>query len=127
MLAEPPAQLGDVRRQDRLMAPEAAREFLRAQRTAHVATVGPDGWPYVIPLVFVCEGGDILYLHTGAHQGHFRRNVQATPRICLEVSEIGPLHPGKPYACNSALVHTSVVSFGPVRIEEAAERKSWFF
>jgi nitroimidazol reductase NimA-like FMN-containing flavoprotein (pyridoxamine 5'-phosphate oxidase superfamily) len=94
MVAEPPAQLGDVRRQDRL---------------------------------FVYEGGDLLYLHTGAHQGHFLRNVQATPRICLEVSEIGPLHPGKPYACNSALVYTSVVAFGPVRIEEAAERKSRFF
>ena len=124
---KPTATIGDVRRRDRLMAPADACEFLRGQRTAHVATVGPYGWPYVIPLAFVYEGGDVLYLHTGSHEGHFLRNFRADPRLCLEVSEIGPLHPGRPYACNSALVYTSVVAFGPARIEEAPARKSWFF
>jgi uncharacterized protein len=73
--------------------------------------------------------GDLLYLHTGDHQGHFLTNAQNNPRICVEVSEIGDLHRGKPYACNSALVYTSVVVFGSVRIlhgPESREKKQWF-
>ncbi len=34
---------------------------------------------------------------------------------------------GKPYACNSALVYTSVVAFGHVRIVEDDETETWFF
>ena len=80
-------------------------------------------------LVYIYEGGDLLYLHTGDHQGHFLTNVQNNPQICVEVSEIGDLHRGKPYACNSALVYTSVVVFGPVQIlhgAESREKKQWF-
>lgn len=94
------------------MDADEARRFLREQHVAHVATTGADGWPYVIPLVYIYEGGAALYLHTGAKRGHFLANVQERPRICLEVSEIGPLHPGKPYACNSALVYASVTLRG---------------
>ena len=109
------------------MPPEEARRFLAAQHVAHVATIGADGWPYAIPLVFIYEGGDILYLHTGAHRGHFLANVEAAPRICLEVSERGPLHAGRPYACDSSLVYTSVVAFGGVCQITDPAKKSWFF
>ena len=94
---------------------------------AQVATVDPQGWPYVIPLVYIYEGEDILYLHTGAHKGHFLTNIQHGPCICLQVSEIGPFHPGKPCACNSALVFTSVVVFGKIRIINDREEKVWVF
>jgi nitroimidazol reductase NimA-like FMN-containing flavoprotein (pyridoxamine 5'-phosphate oxidase superfamily) len=95
--------------------------------TAHVGTVDANGWPYVVPLVYVYEDGDFLYLHTGSHQGHFLTNVQRDPRICVEVSEIGPLHKGKRFACDSALVYSSVIVFGPVRIlYHDRQKKSWF-
>jgi hypothetical protein len=43
------------------------------------------------------------------------------------VSEIGPLHKGKQFACDSALVYTSVIVFGAVRIlYHDREKKSWF-
>lgn len=35
------------------MADADAREFLRGHMTAHVGTVDADGWPYVLPLVYV--------------------------------------------------------------------------
>ena len=35
----------------------------------------------------------------------------------VEVSEIGDLHRGRPYACNFALVYTGVIVFGPVNIQ----------
>jgi uncharacterized protein len=118
---------GRMFRSKRQMPDAEARDFLRAGLTAHVGTVNSDGGPYVVPLVYVYEDGDLLYLHTGAHQGHFLTNVQRDPRICVEVSDIGPLHKGKRFACDSALVYSSVIVFGPVRIlYHDREKKSWF-
>ncbi len=120
---------GRMHRNQRLMPDAEAREFLRKQKIAHVGTVDAAGWPYVVPLVYIYESGDKLYLHTGDHQGHFLSNLQQNPRICVEVAEIGPLHRGKPYACNSALVYTSVVVFGSVRVlhgPDSRQMKTWF-
>lgn len=118
---------GRMFRAKRQLPDEEAREFLRRGRTAHVGTAAADGWPYVVPLVYIYEQGDLLYLHTGSHQGHFLTNVQRDPRICVEVSDIGPLHQGKRFACDSALVYSSVITFGPVRIlYHDREKKSWF-
>ena len=120
---------GCMYRERRLMPPQETTEFLRRQKVANVGTVDANGRPYVVPLVYIYEGGDLLYVHTGDHQGHFLANVQNNPQICVEVSEIGDLHRGKPYACNSALVYTSVVAFGPVQIlhgPQSRQRKQWF-
>jgi len=118
---------GQMYRAKRLMSDNDAKQFLRAHKVAHVGTVDALGWPYVVPLVYVYEDGDILYLHTGDHQGHFLTNVQHNPRICVEVGEMNAVHRGKPYACNSALVYASVIVFGGVRIVEDREKKTWFF
>ena len=118
-----------LRRQDRLLAEAEARELIASTYCGRLATITADGWPYVVPLVYVYEGGDLLYLHTGDHQGHFLTNLQSNFRICVEVSEIGDLHRGMPYACNSALVYTSVIVFGPVKIltgPESRDKKAWF-
>lgn len=118
---------GQMRRARRLMPDAAARAWLREQRVLHVATIDEDGWPYIIPLVFVYLGEEFLYFHTGAGDGHFLRNIRRHPVVCVEASEIGPLHPGRPYACNSALVYTSVIAWGRVRIVEDEATKIWFF
>ncbi|MGH9534363.1 MAG: pyridoxamine 5'-phosphate oxidase family protein [Terriglobales bacterium] len=125
-VAPPMGRRSQMYRAKRQMSDAEAREFLRQQKIANVGTVDPDGWPYVVPLVYIYEGGERLYVHTGAHDGHFLANVRRDPRICVEVSEIGPLHRGQPYACNSALVYTSVIAWGPVRILDDRERKAWF-
>lgn len=118
---------GQMYRGKRLMANSEAKKFLGAHKVAHVGTVDAAGWPYVVPLVYIYEGGEILYLHTGDHQGHFLTNVQHNPRICVEVGEMTAVHRGKPYACNSALAYGSVIVFGGVRIVEDREKKTWFF
>jgi nitroimidazol reductase NimA-like FMN-containing flavoprotein (pyridoxamine 5'-phosphate oxidase superfamily) len=117
---------GKMHRAKRLMPEEQVKDFLRRQKVAHLATVDAQGWPYVTPLVYIYEDGDLLYLHSGDHQGHLLTNLQRKPRVCLEVSEIGPLHRGRPYACNSALVYTSVVVFGRINILHEREKKAWF-
>jgi len=65
-----------------------ARDFLRGQKVAQ-GTADEAGWPYAIPLVYLYEGDERLYRHTGGHHSHFVRNVQHNPRICVEVGEIG--------------------------------------
>ncbi|MDC6268884.1 pyridoxamine 5'-phosphate oxidase family protein [Lysinibacillus fusiformis] len=107
---------------------DEAQRFLKMGKVAHVATVDEEGYPYVIPFVYVYEGNDKLYLHIGnIRESHFWSNIKQNPKISIEVSEMGDLHPGKKYACQSALVYQSVVLFGQVvRIEEES-RKEWFF
>jgi nitroimidazol reductase NimA-like FMN-containing flavoprotein (pyridoxamine 5'-phosphate oxidase superfamily) len=118
---------GRMHRVERLMPDEDARAFLRAQKVAHVGTVDAAGRPYVTPLIYIYEGGDRLYLHTGNHGGHFQRNLEAQPQMCVEVAEMGPVHRGHPFACNSALVYTSVVVFGRITTIDDRSMKSWFF
>jgi nitroimidazol reductase NimA-like FMN-containing flavoprotein (pyridoxamine 5'-phosphate oxidase superfamily) len=104
--------------------------------------------------MYVYEEGEVLYLHTGARGGHFHSNVTRTvsdvtmpasivvgddttrnsfregARICISVSEPGPMHTGTPSPCNSALVYQSAILFGKVHVCEGAdidERKTWFF
>ena len=121
--ASPLDPRGRMHRRQRLMSDVDPREFLKVQEVAHVGTVDPAGWPYVLPLIYMYEGGDHLYLHTGSHRGHFLRNIEHDPRVCVEVGEMGPVHRGQPFACNSALVFTSVIAFGPIRMVDDRARK----
>lgn len=42
------------------LRPEQARDLFATARTAHLATVRPDGAPHVVPVVFAVAG-DVLY------------------------------------------------------------------
>lgn len=112
----------------REIAKEDACEFLKGAKIAHVGTVGQDSYPYVIPFVFVYEGGEKLYLHIGnLRESHFWENIKHNPRISIEVCEMGAVVPGKKYACQSALAYTSVVLFGTIKRIEDDEKKAWFY
>jgi len=121
---------GRMVRGDRQMPDKDTREFLRGQAVAHVGTTDATGWPYVVALMYVYEEGELLYLHTGPHQGHFLANIRENSRICIHVDEPGTLQRGQPSPCNSALVYKSVVAYGEVRVFDGAssnEKKAWFF
>lgn len=107
---------------------EEAYEFLKAAKVAHVATVGEDGYPYVIPFVFVYEEGTRLYLHIGnLRESHFWSNVKQNEKVSIEVCEMGAVVPGKKYACQSALGYTSVVLFGTIKHIQEDAKKEWFY
>ena len=42
-----------IRRADKQMSDERARETLARGYAGRLGTVGPDGWPYVVPLLYV--------------------------------------------------------------------------
>jgi nitroimidazol reductase NimA-like FMN-containing flavoprotein (pyridoxamine 5'-phosphate oxidase superfamily) len=116
-------------RSDRQMSDQDTREFLRRQCVAHVGTCDAAGWPYVVPLMYVYQDGDLLYLHTGPHQGHFLANIRENPRICIQVNETGTMQRGQPSPCNSALVYKSAIAYGTVRVVDGPsvnQQKTWF-
>jgi hypothetical protein len=120
--ASPPA----LRRTDKLMPPERVREMLDRGYAARVATVGPDGWPYAVPLLYVWRDGEI-WLHTARARGHFRASVEREPRVCFEVDEPGEVFPYGRFECDTSVAYRSVIAFGRIRvIDDEAQRAAFF-
>jgi PPOX class probable F420-dependent enzyme len=62
-------------------------EFLRSQRTARLATVGPTGWPHVVPVMFALDDSGVFEFDV---DGVKLRNLTADPRAALVVDAMGP-------------------------------------
>jgi nitroimidazol reductase NimA-like FMN-containing flavoprotein (pyridoxamine 5'-phosphate oxidase superfamily) len=66
---------------------EPELEFLRSQRICRIATVGPTGWPHVVPVIYaLTEAGDFEFDVDGVKL----RNLTADPRAALVVDAMGP-------------------------------------
>ncbi|MDH2413647.1 TIGR03668 family PPOX class F420-dependent oxidoreductase [Nocardioides sp. CER19] len=69
--------------------PEWARERFATARVARLATVAPDGSPYVVPVVFAVDGDALLTAvdHKPKSTTRLRRlaNIAANPRVSLLV------------------------------------------
>ena len=69
----------DIRRSDRALTEEQAREILTRAEHGVLATVGTDGWPYAVPVNHVLAG-DVLYIHC-AQEGHKLENIAHEERV----------------------------------------------
>lgn len=119
---------GIIKNKKRAIEVKDAYAFLKKAKVAHVGTVDAEGYPYVLPFVFVYEEGNKLYLHIGnIRESHFWENIKQNPKVSIEVSEMGAVIPGKKYACNSALAYTSVVLFGQAKHIQEDDKKVWFY
>jgi nitroimidazol reductase NimA-like FMN-containing flavoprotein (pyridoxamine 5'-phosphate oxidase superfamily) len=62
-------------------------EFLKSQRIARLATVGPSGWPHVVPVMYaLSEDGTFEFDVDGVKL----RNLTSEPRAALTVDAMGP-------------------------------------
>jgi uncharacterized protein len=114
-----------VRRADKLMAEGRARETLERGFCGRLATVGEDGYPYCVPLLYVWMDGQV-YLHNTRVRGHLRANVDHESRVCFEVDESGePFAYGR-FECDSTVAYRSVIVFGRIRVVEDKETKQRF-
>lgn len=66
---------------------ESELAFLRSQRTARVATVGPSGWPHVMPVIYSLDDEGRFEFDA---DGVKLRNLMAEPRVALVVDAMGP-------------------------------------
>src|SRR3954469_13250130 len=59
-----------LRRADRVMTETRALQLLQRGFAGRVATIGDDGYPYCVPLLYVCMD-DQVFVHTTSAPGHF--------------------------------------------------------
>ena len=65
----------------------AELDFLRSQRIGRFATVGPSGWPHVMPVMYsVSDEGWLDFDVDGVKL----RNITAAPRAAMVVDAMGP-------------------------------------
>jgi nitroimidazol reductase NimA-like FMN-containing flavoprotein (pyridoxamine 5'-phosphate oxidase superfamily) len=115
-----------VRRTDKLMSDERVREMISRAYSGRLATVGPDGWPYIVPLLFVWINGEI-WVHNTRARGHLRANVDHESRVCFELDDPGQVFPYGRFECDTSVAYRSVVVFGRIRVVEDRRQKEAFF
>lgn len=107
-----------LRRADRAMTRDETEALLGRERVASLATVGTDGWPYVIPVNYAYAGGEFI-IHS-APDGHKVDNIRTGGRVCLCVSEVLEMVEGE-RACDYSVKYRSVVAFGRARVLDGVE------
>ncbi len=122
----PPHPRGRLRRADKIMTSDEIEAFLAASFCGRIATVGPDGYPYVVPNLYIWQSGQV-YLHTARHAGHFLSNVRHCDRVSFEIDEFGEVYPYGDVECDTTVSYRSVVLFGRIRIVEDEAEKIAFY
>src|SRR5215469_1889842 len=129
MLNDIPGEMphrGDLRRGDKIMSAEEVRAFLASAHCGRTATVGADGYPYVVPNLFVWMD-ERIYLHTARFRGHFLANIEFCDRVCFEVDQPGETFPERPVEFDTFIAFRSVVVFGRLRHGSGKQNRERFF
>jgi nitroimidazol reductase NimA-like FMN-containing flavoprotein (pyridoxamine 5'-phosphate oxidase superfamily) len=90
------------------------REFLRSAQIAHIASVWDDQ-PFITPSTFFYDEPDHRLIFHSNVSGRVRANLERSPRVCVEVSEMGKTLPSN-VALEFSLQFRSVVIFGLARV-----------
>lgn len=115
---------GRLRRADRAMSAEAARQLLADCAVGRIGTVGPDGIPYITPMHYAYDPeSNCIYMHMSPAKGHLLANLEHSIKACFEVDEPGALIVNGPEGCKASQYYRSVVCFGHVRIVTDTEEK----
>src|SRR5271167_3288778 len=121
-----PSPRGQLRRADKIMTAAEVDDFLACAFCGRIATVGADGYPYVVPNLFTWLRGTI-YLHTAMHEGHFIANVRHSDRVSFEVDEPGQIFPYGHVECDTSVSYRSVILFGRIQILDGEAQKIRFY
>jgi nitroimidazol reductase NimA-like FMN-containing flavoprotein (pyridoxamine 5'-phosphate oxidase superfamily) len=114
-----------VRRADKLMPDESVQDMIARGQTGRLGTAGPDGWPYIVPLLYVWID-DEIWVHNTRARGHLRSNVDHESKVCFEIDEPGEVFPYGRFECDTSIAYRSVVAFGRIRIVEDRDQKQRF-
>ena len=122
----PAPQRGRLNRADKRMSTDEIDAFLTTTFCGRTATVGADGYPYVVPNLFVWHDSKV-FLHTARRPGHFAANVKNSSRVSFEADEAGDVFPYGSVECDTSVSYRSVVLFGRIReIDRDAEAAEFF-
>lgn len=115
-----------LRRTDKLLGQADIEDMLQHGYCGRLASVGADGWPYCVPLLFLWQGGE-LWLHNTAAKGHLKSNILANPKVCFELDEPGEVFPYGRFECDTSIAYRSVIVYGMARVVEDRGDKTRFF
>ena len=104
-----------VRRTDRIMSEQDTRAFLEAGYAGRLATLGADGFPYCVPLLYVVMDEQI-FVHNTAARGHLRTNVENHDKVCFEIDQAGEVFNYGRFECDSSVAYRSAIVFGSIRV-----------
>ena len=114
-----------LRRADKQMSEARLQQLLAQGYCGRLATIGVDGFPYIVPLLYVWMDGKI-YTHNTRAPGHLRTNVDANPRACFEIDEPGEVFGYGRFECDTSISYASIVAFGSVRVVDDRTEKERF-
>ena len=115
-----------IRRADKLMPEDRCHEMIAHAYCGRLASVGPDGWPYIVPLLYVWMNGEI-WVHNTHARGHLRTNVDHDSRVSFEVDEPGEVFAYGRFECDTSVAYRSIIAFGRIRVVEDQDQKKAFF
>ena len=107
----------NVRRQDRLLPEERAVELLRTAEYGTLSMIDEDGLPYGIPVNYVWDEKDSLYIHC-APEGRKLRSIVAHPEVSFSIVGNVNLQPSK-----FTTEYESIVLKGTARVGLSAEER----
>jgi nitroimidazol reductase NimA-like FMN-containing flavoprotein (pyridoxamine 5'-phosphate oxidase superfamily) len=110
-----------LRRPERAMPEQGVRAFLARAPCGFTATA-VDGQPFQHTSLFWYDDSTRRVYFHGARQGRMMANVQANPRVCFTVAEMGRLLPAAT-AMEFSNEYTSVIVFGRARLVESEGEK----
>ncbi|CAJ35865.1 pyridoxamine 5'-phosphate oxidase family protein [Methanocella arvoryzae] len=108
-------------RKRRGMSLDAITDFLNSAPVGRMATINPDGTPYVLPLHFAFED-DRIYVHC-ALEGKKLDNLRRNPAVCFEADEVLDVQIVSEKPCASGTYYRSVIANGQAAIVDDPARK----
>ncbi len=106
----------EMRRNDRVVSEEEAKNILTKAAYGVLATIGEDQYPYGIPLSYAYADGKI-YFHCAKDMGHKLENIKYSDKVCFTVVGETKVLPEK-----FSTIFESTVVFGKVCEVEGEEK-----
>jgi len=106
----------EIRRRDRALTTDDAREILARADHGVLATLGADGWPYAVPVNHALTG-DTLYIHC-AGEGHKLENIAHEERVSYCAVASATVLPAR-----LSTLYESAVAFGRAAVVTDPEER----
>ncbi|EFM64135.1 5-nitroimidazole antibiotic resistance protein NimB [Peptostreptococcus stomatis DSM 17678] len=74
-----------VRRKNREISIEAAKDLLRTSRRGVLAVNGDNGYPYALPINYTYDEASNIIIFHGARAGHKLDSIKACDKVCFTV------------------------------------------
>ncbi len=108
----------EMRRKDRLLSEEAAKEILAKGEYGVLSTIGENGYPYGVPVSFVYTDG-CVYFHCAAGKGHKLENISYNNHVSFTVVVDTDVVPDK-----LTTKYGSTIVFGTAHRVDGEEKKT---